>query len=69
MLISDVKTMPCFDYNDRYRAIRKLTQHVLSHDTSKKYQALQLDCIKLMLERLLDDPGDFREQCRLYVLE
>ncbi|KAK7684552.1 hypothetical protein QCA50_012499 [Cerrena zonata] len=61
------KTIVFFDYNDRYRAIRRLTQQVLNPEASKKYQALQLDCIKLMLQRMLEDPDDFKEQSRLAV--
>lgn len=64
---TSTKTIVFFDYNDRYRAIRKLTQQVLNPEASKKYQALQLDCIKLMLQRMLEDPEDFKEQSRLYV--
>ncbi|CAL1708140.1 unnamed protein product [Somion occarium] len=59
------KTLVFYDYNDRYRVIRRLTQQVLSPEASRKYQDLQLDVIKLLLDRLRVDPDDFREQCRL----
>ncbi|KAK7685292.1 hypothetical protein QCA50_011655 [Cerrena zonata] len=59
------KTIVFQDYTDRYRSIRKLTQQVLSPDASRKYQSLQIDIIKRFLDRVLVDPDDFREQCRL----
>ncbi|CAL1708143.1 unnamed protein product [Somion occarium] len=61
------KTLVFYDYNDRYRTIRKLTQQVLGPEAVKKYQALQLDIVKLFLESLRLDPDDFRQQCRLAV--
>ena len=65
VLIPTLETIVFFDYNDRYRAIRKLTQQVLNPEASKKYQGLQLECIKLMLQRMLEMPEDFKEQSRV----
>ncbi|KAK7685293.1 hypothetical protein QCA50_011656 [Cerrena zonata] len=59
------KTIIFQDYTDRYRSIRKFTQRALNPDASRKYQSLQIDIIKRLLDRLLVDPEDFREQCRL----
>ena len=64
---SYVQTIVFQDYTERYRAIRKSTQQVLNPDASRKYQPLQIDIIKLFLDRVRVDPEDFREQCRLWV--
>ncbi|CAL1711926.1 unnamed protein product [Somion occarium] len=61
------KSMALFEYNERYRELRKLTQQAFSPDGLRKYQDVQLDIVKLFLDSLRKDPNDFRIQTRLAV--
>ncbi|EKM50920.1 uncharacterized protein PHACADRAFT_151345 [Phanerochaete carnosa HHB-10118-sp] len=59
------QSMPLLNYNEEWRAQRKLAHHALSPRAVKQYHVVQEDLAALLSKQILEDPEDFFSHVRL----
>lgn len=57
--------MALYEYNEKYRELRKLTQKAFARHSLAKYENVLMDVVRLFLQGLYESPADFRSHTRV----